>query len=143
MEDVRIYGMPACRMVSSACGMFGDGKLERFDAWFSTLPERMFPRDFLWFDNMRGGFVWYYMYEDGMDVPEEFEIVDFPGGLYAVVTGIDGEDNAEELRAVDAFVAAHGFIKDESRASLGNVITPKEAQGRLGYCQMDYYTPIK
>ena len=123
--------------------MFGDGKLERFDAWFSAFPAPMFPRDFLWFDNTRGGFVWYYLYEDGMEVPAEFEIVDFPGGLYAVATGIDGEDNTEELRAVDAFLAAHGFTKDESRASLGNVITPKLAQEKLGYCQMDYYTPVR
>lgn len=143
MENVRIYEIPACRMVSSDCGMFGDGKLERFDEWFSALPVTMFPHDFLWFDASRGGFVWYYLYEDGMDVPEEFEIVDFPGGLYAVITGIDGKDNVEEMQEVDAFLAAHGFRRDETRAPLGNVITPRAAQEKLGYCQMDYYTPVR
>lgn len=143
MENIRIYEIPACQMVSSACGMFGEGKLERFDEWFSTLPVTTFPHDFLWFDASRGGFVWYYQYEKGMEVPAEFEIVDFPGGLYAVVTGIDGADNAEEMRAVDAFLARHGLIKDESRASLGNIITSKAAQDKLGYCQMDYYTPVR
>lgn len=143
MENVRIYEMPACRMVSSACGMFGDGKLERFSEWFSTLPVTMFPRDYLWFDAARGGFVWYYMYSEGMDVPDEFEIVDFPGGLYAVVTGVDGQDNSGEMRETETFIRTHGFERDESRQPLGNIITPQAAQERLGYCQMDYYTPVK
>jgi hypothetical protein len=29
------------------------------------------------------------MYEDGMNVPNEFEIIDFQGGLYAIATDID------------------------------------------------------
>lgn len=29
------------------------------------------------------------MYEAGMNVPEEFEIIDFQGGVYAVATDID------------------------------------------------------
>lgn len=51
MENVRIYEIPACKMVSSQYGMFGDGKLEKFDEWFSSLPRTMFPKDFLFFDN--------------------------------------------------------------------------------------------
>lgn len=82
MESVRIYEMPDCRMVKSGSGLFGESALERFEAWMDRQPKGMFPRDYLSFDGK--GFVWYYLYEDGMDVPEEFEIVDFPGGLYAV-----------------------------------------------------------
>lgn len=100
MENVRIYEIPACKMVSSQHGMFGDGKLERFDEWFSSLPRTMFPRDFLWYDKEQGGFICYYMYNEGMKIPDDFNIIDFPGGLYAVASDIDGQDNSDVLSAI-------------------------------------------
>ena len=72
-------------MVSSQCGMFCDGKLERFSNWFSTFPRSTFPKDYLWFDKKRGGFIWYYMYSQDIVVPEEFPIITFQGGLYGIV----------------------------------------------------------
>ncbi len=144
MENVRIYEIPPCQMVSSQCGMFGDGKLERFDEWMSALPRTMFPRDFLWMDAERGGFVWYYIYEEGMDIPADLRIVDFPGGLYAVATDVDGQDNAQAMSAIDAFLSQHPcFELDNSRQQLGNVITPPSAAEAMGYFQMDYYVPIR
>lgn len=144
MEHVRIYEMPACKMVSSEPGMFGDGKLERFDAWFSTLPRTLFPKDFLWFDSERGGFVWYYIYSEGMEVPDSFPLVEFPGGLYAVVSDIDGKDNAEAFATIRSFIEEKGcFEEDSTRQYLGNVITPSSASEAMGYNQMDYYFPIK
>lgn len=143
MESVRIYSMPACRMVSSGRGMFGDGVLETFDEWFSSFPREMFPKDFLWFDGQ--GFVWFYIYSEGMEVPSQFEIVNFPGGLYAVATGKDNDEEACQaaMNAVDAFIAANGFEKDPDRVQMGNIITPPEAAKVLGYEQMDYYVPIR
>ena len=44
---------------------------------------------------------------------------------------------------VDVFLSENGFERDTSRFELGNIITPPEVQKILGYCQMDYYTPIK
>ena len=144
MENVRVYEIPRCKMVSSQCGMFGEGKLERFNEWFSGLPRTMFPKDFLWFDKARGGFVWYYIYEEGMKLPPEFSIVDFPGGLYAVASGIDGQDSADVTQAINAFIAEKGcFEQDVSREELGNIPTPPSAAEAMGYNQMDYYTPIK
>ncbi len=144
MENVRVYEIPRCKMVSSQCGMFGEGKLERFNEWFSALPRTMFPKDFLWFDKTRGGFVWYYIYEEGMKLPPEFSIVDFPGGLYAVASGIDGQDSADVMQAIKAFIAEKGcFEEDASREELGNIPTPPSAAQAMGYNQMDYYTPIK
>ena len=144
MENVRIYEIPACKMVTSECGMFGEGKLEKFEKWFSALPRTMFPRDFLWMDSLRGGFVWYYMYEEGMQVPEEFKIVDFPGGLYAVATDIDGQDSSEAIGTIKAFIAEKDcFVEDTTRQELGNIITPPSASKAMGYSQMDYYMPVK
>lgn len=144
MENVRIYEIPACKMVSSQCGMFGDGKLEKFDNWFSSLPRTMFPKDFLWFDSKREGFVWYYIYNEELSIPEDFELVDFPGGLYAVASGIDGQDSSDVINAIKNFIMEKGcFEEDSSREYLGNIPTPPSAAKAMGYNQMDYYVPIK
>lgn len=144
MENVRIYELPACKMVSSQCGMFGDGKLEKFDEWFSSLPRTMFPKDFLWYDSEAGGFVWYYIYSEDLIIPDDFTIIDFPGGLYAVATDIDGEDSADALSSIKNFIKEKGcFEEDTSRVYLGNIPTPPSAGKAMGYNQMDYYVPIK
>ena len=147
MELVRVYEIPDCKMVSSGTGMFGEEKFENFGKWFSSLPRTIFPRDFLFWDGeygKSGGFHWLYQYEKGMDVPNEFDIIDFKGGLYAVLTGIDQKTDKKALNAQrDEFLNAHGFEIDKARPELGNIITPPSAEKVLGYNQMDYYTPIK
>lgn len=144
MEKVRIYEMPACKMVSSQCGMFGDGRLERFDEWFSSLPRPMFPKDFMFYDQQQEGFIWYYIYSEGINVPQDFSIIDFPGGLYAVATDVDGQDSSETITTIKNFIEEKGcFEEDASRTYLGNIPTPPSACKAMGYEQMDYYVPIK
>lgn len=144
MQNVRIYEIPDCKMVSSGCGMFEDGILERFSEWMETLPRSIFPMDFMFFDDEKQGFVWLCLYSEGMTVPDGFELVDFKGGLYAVATDIDGETDTDAMKKeVDKFLAEHGFERDETRPELGNVITTPQAKATLGFDQMDYWTPIK
>lgn len=129
-------------MISSGTGMFGEAKFEAFDQWMSSQKRKLFPQDFLFWNGT--GFQWVYLYEDGMDVPPEFEIIDFRGGLYAVATDIDQHTDREAMNAeVDAFISANGFERDASRPELGNIITPPLAREIMGYEQMDYYIPIK
>lgn len=46
---------------------------------------------------------WLYRYRDGMEVPQEFEIIPFSGGFYAVATDIDQQtDTAAMNREVNA-----------------------------------------
>ena len=142
MQNVRIYEMPDCKMVSSGIGMFGEEKFERFNEWMSAQTRSMFPKNFLFWDG--SGFHWLYMYDESLDVPSEFEIIDFQGGLYAVATDIDQQTDNELMKAeVDKFLNENGFERDLSRSELGNIITSPLAQQTLGYEQMDYYTPIK
>lgn len=142
MQNIRIYEMPDCKMVSSGIGMFGEEKFEAFQEWMSSQKRSLFPKDFLFWDGR--GFHWLYMYETGMDVPTEFEIIDFMGGLYAVATGIDQQTDRKQINdEVDKFLEQNGFERDTSRAELGNIITSSLAQKIMGYEQMDYYTPIK
>ncbi len=79
-----------------------------------------------------------------MNVPAEYEIVDFKGGLYAVATDIDQKTEVDAMaKEVDEFLGIHGFERDTDRPELGNIITPPLARKIMGYEQMDYYTPIK
>ena len=142
MQSIRIYEMPVCKMVSSGTGMFGAENFNRFEAWFSSQKRGLFPRDFLYWAG--DGFVWLYLYEDGMEVPSEFEILNFQGGLYAVATDIDQKTDRDFMNAeVDKFLDQNGFERDLSRSELGNIITSPLAQKIMEYEQMDYYTPIK
>ena len=142
MQSVRVYEMPACKMVSSGTGMFGEEKFNLFDEWLSSQKRGLFPKDFLFW--AREGFVWLYMYEDGMNVPNEFEIIDFQGGLYAVATDIDQKTDKGLMDAeIDKFLSENGFERDTSRSELGNIITPPLAKEIMGYEQMDHYIPIK
>ena len=142
MQTVRMLEMPDCKMVTSGKGMFGEEAFDAFDAWFSTLKRGLFPKDFLIGDET--GFTWLYMAEDGLDVPDRFQVIDFQGGLYAVTPGIDKQTDHEKRNAeVDLFLAQHGLERDPSRPEMGHIITSPTARDILGYEQMDYYTPVR
>jgi len=144
MQAVRIYEIPDCKMVSSGPGMFGQEKFERFHTWFSSLPRKQHPGNYLYLNDRTQELHWLQLYEKDMTVPDEFEIIDFKGGLYAVSTDIDNQTDMEAInKAKNEFFKTHGFEIDESRLPLGNTFTPSSAEKVMGYTQMDYYTPIK
>lgn len=147
MQKVRIYEIPNCKMFSSGIGMFGDGVLEKFDEWFSTLSRGIYPKDFLFWNvscEEKQGFHWIYLYEEGMNVPAEFTVIDFKGGLYAVTTDIDQKTDMDAMNVeIDVFLMENGFKRDKTRPDLGNVITSLRAKNVMGYEQMNYWTPIK
>ena len=102
--------------------MFGEGQFNTFDEWLSSQSRSLFPKDFLYWAGE--GFVWLYMYEDGMNVPDEFEIIDFQGGLYAVATDIDQQTDRKLMDTeIDQFLSENGFDRDTSRPELGNIIS--------------------
>lgn len=146
MQPIRIYDMPPSRMVASPVGMFGEPALDAFNAWMEEQPRSMFPRDFLTYDDSdpaHPGFRWYFLYEDGMSMPEGAQLVDFPGGMYAVATGIDQRTDKESMNAAVAdFLRGNGLMIDPERRELGNIITSPAVQRILGYEQMDYYYPV-
>ena len=101
MHAVRIIEIPDCKMVSSGIGNFGEEKFGRFNDWFSSLPRTIWPRDYMFWDGepgVSGGLHWLYLYEDGMEVPAEFAIIDFKSGLYAIATDIDQRTDTEAMK---------------------------------------------
>lgn len=140
MQNVRIYEMPECKMVSSGMGMFGAGNFNIFDEWLSSQKRSLFPKDFLYWAGE--GFVWLYMYEDGMNVPKEFEIIDFQGGLCAAATDIDQKTDKELMNVeIDNFLSETGFERVTSGVGKYHYVTA--CKKIMGYEQMDYYIPIK
>lgn len=147
MQRIRMLDMPPCRMAAFPTGMFGEPTFEAFCAWMEAQERTLFPRDFLTWDDsdpVHPGFRWYYQYADGMTLPAGAEVVDFPGGMYAVATGIDQQtDKLAMDAAVGEFIAQHGLVMDASRRELGNIITSPTVHAVLGFEQMDYYYPVR
>lgn len=141
MELIRIIEIPDCKMVTSGVGMFGNENFTRFGELLSSLGPTLYPQDFL--AGVDGGLEWFLLYREGMDTLG-LDVVDFKGGLYAVVCGIDAQSNAEEMAAVEAFIEGHNVEHDPTRPCLGHIITNSaSAKEALGYEQMDYFTPIR
>ncbi len=142
MQAIRMVFFPKCRMVSSVAGMFGEPDFEAFARWMEQQPRSVYPKDYLMWD--QDGFRWLYLYEEGMEAPEPLSVIDFQGGLYAVVTDIDQQTDKNAMdAAVETFLEQNGLMRDQSRPELGNIITAPEVKEILGYEQMDYYYPVK
>jgi hypothetical protein len=143
-EKVRLYHIPDCKMVSSGDGLFGQENFTRFDEWFSkqtVFP--IYPFDFLREGDSPGTLNWNYIYDERMDVPDEFAIVDFKGGYYAVITGIDGTDPAPAYQIRDQYLKDHNLVVDETRPQFGHILSGyKLIRDTLGAGQMDYWIPV-
>lgn len=142
MENIRVYNFPACKMASSGnFAPWGDERCRAFEAWFSKLPRTSpFTMDFLREGDAEGSLNWMYLLQEGVEAPPEFKVVDFPGGLYAVVCGMDGNTPAGTWKERDKFLKKHGYERDPDLPEFGHIIGPPDA---LGYGQMDYWCPIK
>ena len=141
MEHIRLIDFPDCRMVTSGTGFFGDENFTRFEKLLAAEAGKYpYPQDFL--TGNEHGMEWLYLYREGMDT-FGMEVIDFRGGLYAVVCGIDAQSNAEEMAATAVFMEKHGLVRDNNRPDMGHIIGNPETQAVLGYEQMDYWTPVK
>ncbi|MDR0883746.1 MAG: GyrI-like domain-containing protein [Oscillospiraceae bacterium] len=155
-NQVRIIELPACKMVTSGAVNGADafapgGALARFCDWFAAYDKQradlFYVRDFLW-SAPNGGFQWGYAVAE---IPEDtggFDVIDFPGGLYAVAISVDadGKDHDRVHSGMQEWVKKSGcFALDETdtRRSLGTVTSPEYIKDILGYQQMDLYVPIK
>ena len=155
-NNVRIIELPACNMVTSGAindpGAFApDGIFARFLEWFQTVDKQrtdlFYPRNFMW-SPPDGGFEWGYAVPE---VPEDtggFDVIDFPGGLYAVAISVDadGADHDRVYNGILEWVNNSGcFVPDETdeRRSLGNITSPPGIKKIIGYDQMDLYFPIR
>jgi DNA gyrase inhibitor GyrI len=118
--------------------------------WFSEYDkqraDKFYARNFMW-SPPDGGFQWGYAVPE---IPEDtggLEVIDFPGGLYAVAVSVDadGADHDFVYNRIIEWVNNSGcFVLDENenRRSLGNITSPEYVKEVMGYDQMDLYFPI-
>lgn len=149
--DVRIVGLPACRMVTS--GVKQGDKHERFDKMWTRLDakrkDRFYPRDFMYHDKEKGGSVWCYAIEDWVTEKdtEGFKIIDFEGGLYAtsIVHDFDVNETIRAYNGIKEWIAKHeNLMLDEwpGHYVMFHVTSP-DTYNILGYRQVEYFFPIR
>lgn len=157
MQHVRIIELPTLRAVYSG-PLTDEEKFEGFNRWFSqyhsALPCELYPRDFMWYNERVGAQEWFYVLPQGAEDVPGYEIVDFPGGLFAVASCLDADIDqaadwmqtrefllqwAEESKRFKPYENAPG--KPE-RYPMFHIVSP----GRLiptGISMEDLYLPIE
>jgi GrpB-like predicted nucleotidyltransferase (UPF0157 family) len=155
-NNVRIIELPACKMVSSGPANGGDafapgGNMERFHKWFTEYDkrrtDRFYQRDFMW-SPAGGGFQWGYAVDGVPNEVDGLDVIDFPGGLYAVAVSVDadGADHDRVYNGILEWVNNSGCFEldeNDTRRSLGNITSPLITKDVMGYQQMDLYFPIR
>jgi len=160
---VRIVELPACKMVSSGRSPWDkafapDGPLSRFDQWLTaysaTYTDHLQIRDLMWGPTSGAWVEWAFAVKEIPDATaggvgiEGFEVIDFPGGLFAVAVSVDGDgkDHDRVHEGIQKWVRKSGcFALDETdeRFCMGSITSSPQARDAMGYHQMDLYFPIR
>jgi len=130
-----------------------DETIMRFSEWFPAQDElrrdHFYTRDFVWHDTQAHGFAWGLAVTELPEDSGGWEVIDFPGGLFAVVNYncVGGERGAiDAYYGIEKWVEKSGcFALDanEQRFCMGNITSPMELEKVMGYHQMDLYFPIR
>ena len=156
-NNLRIIELPACRMVSSGRSpwdkAFGpDGPLSRFDQWLTaysqSYTDHLQVRDLMWGPTSGAWVEWAFAVKEVPDGIDGLEVIDFPGGLFAVAISVDGDgrDHDRVHKGIQKWVRKSGcFALDETgeRFCMGSITSPPAARDAMGYHQMDLYFPIR
>lgn len=155
MHQFRIINLPPFRAASSGLDKDMDfspsGVLGKFNAWFSTLrPEPrddFMPRDFLYYDHARGGFVWIWIVNPGEDTGG-FELEDGEGGWYLTYVYRDGdeEEGGKQYQAAMTYIQSSEHLELDERPghyTMGHIITPAPLIEAQGWSQMETFIPVR
>ena len=130
----RIIELPATKMARS-----GEKDIWEFGKWWPTVAEKvkglLFPKDFWWNNEKTGRPEWLYAIPEGLTDTNGYEVFDFPGGLYAVTTSYDEDEEKTKayfslkkwIEESDLFELANGSNDPtyHNRYGMGHVSTPK------------------
>jgi DNA gyrase inhibitor GyrI len=85
MQNIRIIKVPPLKVVSSGA-ITNMEELEAFDRWWSAIDMSHYitPRDFMWYNEKEKYMEWVVAVPDNISDFSDYQLVDFPGGLYAV-----------------------------------------------------------
>ena len=156
--DILIVEMPPCRMVTSGylnVNMDNDNTQQRFDAMWgrlgSKIADKINPRDFMYHDAEKNKLVWLFMLENWMNEAdtEGFEIIKFPGGLYAAAIADSWEFGEYDrvYKGITAWLAQQQhleFDEADGRHLLYHFAGPHSKKMKdWNYGKVRYFVPIK
>lgn len=151
VPDIMIIRIPKFRAVTSGLLSFEELFRGEFEPWQEDHNHLFKPvvfdcPDFLCGKNGLAEWIWAIKDEVSERDTYPYEIIEFPGGLYAVAVSVDGDSESHEKvrRKVDKWLESTNFIIDNDRTFMGNMIyVDEEIREGLGYHQMNLYAPIK
>lgn len=128
-------------------------EFDAFDKWWSNIDMKHYitPRDFMYHNVKQNFMEWLIAIPEGFRDTDKYEVFDFPGGLYAVGTAKDGDE--QDMKRVKSIVSQ--WIKDSGcfeestdendsceRYTLAHVCTPKIFKEKMGYHLTDFFIPL-
>lgn len=151
MENIRIIKIPQLKVVSSGA-ITNMEEFEAFDRWWSTIDVNHYitPRDFMWFNEKEKYMEWVFAVPDNYTNFGDYKLVDFPGGLYAVATSQDTDEDCNNAKEeIRKWVIESGYFKlstEENdttiRYTMAHILTPKIFKEKMGYHLSDNFIPI-
>ena len=151
VPDIMIVRIPAFRAVTSGLVTFEELFGGDFEPWQEDHNHLFKPvifdaADFLCGKDGKAEWFWAVRDEVTEADTSPYEIVDFPGGLYAVAVSVDGdgESNNKVRNNMEKWLEGTNFIIDSDRPLMGHMIyVDDEIKEGLGYHQMNLYAPVK
>lgn len=150
VPDIIIVRIPKFRAVTSGAMSFDD-VFGKFHMWQEAHNDFYQPiifdaPDFLCENN--GSLEWIWRIKDEITATDvaPYEIIEHPGGLYAVAVSIDGDDESgnKVLQKIEKWLEKTNFVIDDSRAtSVHMIYVDDEIRKGLGYHQQNFYAPVK
>lgn len=150
VPDIIIVRIPKFRAVTSGAMSYED-TFGKFQLWQEAHNDFYQPiifdaPDFLYENNGNPEWIWRIKDEITAADVAPYEIIEHPGGLYAVAVSIDGDDESGNnvLQKIEKWIEKTNFMIDNSRAtSVHMIYTDDEIRKGLGYHQLNFYAPIK
>lgn len=150
VPDIIIVRIPRFRAVTSGAMSYED-IFGKFQLWQEAHNDFYQPiifdaPDFLYENNGNPEWIWRIKDEITAADVAPYEIIEHPGGLYAVAVSIDGDDESGNnvLQKIEKWIEKTNFMIDNSRAtSVHMIYTDDEIRMGLGYHQLNFYAPIK
>ena len=151
VPDVMIIRINKFRAVTSGRLSFEDLFGGNFEPWQEAHNHLFKPvvfdcPDFLCGKDGKAEWIWAVKDEVSENDTYPYEIIEYPGGLYAVAVSLDGDSESYDKvrKKVEKWLESTNFIVDSERDYMGNMIyVDDEIKEGLGYHQMNLYIPIK
>lgn len=151
MENVRVIRIPELKVVSSGA-ITSKEEYDAYNHWCSTIDAKQYitPRDFKWLNDDGKYIECIFAIPENCDEFGGYKLVNFPGGLYAVITVKDTLEDSNSIReGIDKWISESECFEISTRENdiaerytMSHVITPEIFKMKMGYHLSDIFFPI-